>query len=305
MDGREIANKLKTLKESRIKTYPCNNLRASNLGHPCGRYLYLLITQWQEQIPHDVGLQGIFDLGNHLESFVINELKAAGLEVFTPTQRSWKIDNPLITGREDIRIKDETGQLIPCEIKGLSPIEFDKLNSIEDFYKSKRHYVRAYPAQLQAYMYHFGKEKGFFILLNKLTGAIKPIEMPFDWDYADTLLKKAERIYKCIHEKTPPDGTEDVTICENCSLQHICTAEHIRPETYIDDGEIEELIVRREELKAFAKQYDEIGEQIKALATPHGKCLAGRFVVTVSERERKGYTVPDSKYSVMSYKMLR
>ena len=90
--------------ENRIKVYPCNNLRASNIGHPCERYLYLLIRHWDEQEPHDYGLQNIFDLGNSIEDYTINKLKAAGLEVITPTQRSWKVENPLITGREDIRI---------------------------------------------------------------------------------------------------------------------------------------------------------------------------------------------------------
>lgn len=304
MNAEQISEQLYELKKSRIKTYPCNNLRASNLGHPCERYLYLLITQWQEQKPHDAGLQSIFDWGNHAEAFVISELKAAGFEVLTPTQRSWKIDNPLITGREDIRIKAEDGQLIPVEIKGLNQFEYDRLNCVQDFYKSKLQSVRGYPAQLQAYMYHFNKDYGFFVLLNKQTGQIKAIKMPFDWDYADTLLKKAERIYYCIASKEFPEATDDVSICERCSLCHICTAEHVRPETHIDDGEIEELILQRESLKESARKYDELGDRIKILATPHGSVLAGTYLVSTTERERKGYTVADSKYTVCTYKKL-
>ena len=154
MNATEVNERLYKAKEAKIKIYPCNNLRASNLGHPCERYLYLLIKHWNEQKPHDVGLQSIFDLGNTIEAHTIKNIQEAGYEVITPTQRSWKIDKPLITGREDIRIKDENGELLPVEIKGLSPIEFDKLNSVDDFFKSKRYYVRAYPAQLQVYMYH-------------------------------------------------------------------------------------------------------------------------------------------------------
>ena len=38
-------------------------------------------------------------------------MKEAGFECVTPTVRSWRIDKPLITGREDVRIKDpETGE---------------------------------------------------------------------------------------------------------------------------------------------------------------------------------------------------
>ena len=63
-----IQQGVRTEVESRIKVYPCNNLRASNIGHPCERYLYLLIKHWDEQEPHDYGLQNIFDLGNSIEA---------------------------------------------------------------------------------------------------------------------------------------------------------------------------------------------------------------------------------------------
>ena len=119
-----ISEKIEDFVKSEIKVYPCNNLRASNIGHPCERYLYLLIKHWDKQEPHDIGLQNIFDFGNSVEEYTIKKLKSAGLEIVTPVHRSWKVENPLITGREDIRIKDpDNGQLYPAEIKGLSPYE--------------------------------------------------------------------------------------------------------------------------------------------------------------------------------------
>ena len=110
-----IDQKVREFVRSEIKLYPCNNLRASNIGHPCERYLYLLIRHWDEQEPHDEGLQNIFDFGNSVEEYTIRKLKNAGLEIITPSVRSWKVENPLITGREDIRIKDpDDGQLYPA-----------------------------------------------------------------------------------------------------------------------------------------------------------------------------------------------
>ena len=75
MTAEQINAKLFKAKADKIKIYPCNNLRASNLGHPCERYLYLLIKHWDEQKPHDVGLQNIFDLGNTLEEHTIKNIK--------------------------------------------------------------------------------------------------------------------------------------------------------------------------------------------------------------------------------------
>lgn len=291
MNATQINERLYNAKKEKIKVYPCNNLRASNLGHPCERYLYLLIKHWDEQKPHDVGLQSIFDLGNTLEEYTINNIKEAGYEVITPTVRSWKIDKPFITGREDVRIKDENGELLPVEIKGLSPFEFDKLNSIDDFFKSKRHYVRGYPAQLQIYMYHFSKEKGFFALTNKLTGQTKFIEMPFDYEYAESLLQKAERIYKALDENTPPESCDDVNVCENCPLQHICgDVKRVPADVEIDD-ELETLINKKQELAAAKREYEEVDKQIKARVGEREKIITGSYLITRNKIERKEYTV--------------
>ena len=290
-----IAGKVSDFVQSEIKVYPCEHLRASNIGHPCERYLYLLIRFWEEQQPHDEGLQNIFDLGNSIEEYTIKKLRDAGLEVITPTQRSWKVENPLITGREDVRIKDpETGELFPAEIKGLSPYEWERLNSVEDFFNSKRYYVRGYPAQLMVYCWKFEKEKGFFILTNKLTGELKIIEVPFDWDRADALLKKAERIYAALADKTGatvPEACDDLTVCENCQMRHLCTAAHDRPASEIDDGELEDAIDRKNELAPYYREYNEIGDRIKKLVGERDTVISGKYVVTTKIIKRAEYTV--------------
>lgn len=298
LSASSIYQQIRAEVESRIKVYPCNNLRASNIGHPCERYLYLLILHWDEQEPHDFGLQNIFDLGNAIEDYTISKLKAAGFEIITPTQRSWKVDRPLITGREDIRIKDpEDGQLYPAEIKGLSPYEWEKLNSVDDFYSSKKHYVRAYPSQLLVYMWRFEKEKGFFILTNKLTGELKIIEVPFDWDRADALLKKGERIYAALSAgdqagNTIPAACEDISVCEGCKLRHICTAPHNPTEASFDDGELETLILRKEELAPSYRAYNEVSDQIKRCVGDRDQVITGQFLVKVSTFDKKAHTIP-------------
>lgn len=291
-----IDGRVRDFVRSEIRVSPCEHLRASNIGHPCERYLYLLIRFWEEQEPHGVGLQNIFDLGNSIEEYTIRKLRDAGLEVITPAQRSWKVENPLITGREDLRIKDpETGELFPAEIKGLSPYEWERLNCAEDFYRSKRHYIRGYPAQLTVYCWKFEKEKGFFILTNKLTGELKIIEVPFDWERADALLKKGERIYAALEDrtgKTLPEGCDDLAVCEGCRLRHLCTAPHDRAETEIDDGELEEAIERKNELAPLMREYTEVSDRIKALVGGREKVISGKYVVTAKTLKKAEYTVP-------------
>ena len=304
MNAQQINERLFKAKADKITVYPCRNIRASNLGFPCERYLYLLIKHWDEQKPHDVGLQNIFDLGNTLEEHTIKNIKEAGFEVVTPTVRSWKIDKPLITGREDIRIKDENGELLPVEIKGISPQEWNKLNSVEDFLKSKKPYIQQYPAQLFVYMYHFGKEKGFFALTNKLTGETKFIEVPLDYEYGEKMLQKAERIYKALDENKPPEACEDISICENCSLQHICGECRRIPADIEVDGELDELIKRKEELAPAKKEYEEVDKEIKARVGEREKVITGEYLIQRNSFVKKAFTVPESTQYRITIKRL-
>jgi hypothetical protein len=305
MNAEMIKNALEKKAQEKIKVYPVEHLSASRLGHPCERYLYLLIKNWQDQKPHDVGLQHIFDLGNSIEDYTIARLKEAGFECVTPSVRSWKIENPLITGREDVRIKDpETGELLPVEIKGLSPIEFEKLNTIDDFLNSKKYYVRGYPAQLFVYMYKFEKEKGFFVITNKLTGEIKPIEVNLDYDFGEQCLQKAERIYKALETNTPPDSCDDVSVCEGCNLQHICGQVKRVPADIELDGELEELINRKEELKAAKAEYESVDKQIKERVGEREKIITGTYLIERKAYEKKAFTVPASTQYRLSIKRL-
>lgn len=304
MNATEINERLYKAKADKIKNYPCRHIRASAIGFPCERQIYLSIHNWQDKKPYDATLQSIFDLGNTLEAHTIENIKEAGFEVFTPTNRAWEMDKPLITGREDIRIKAEDGQLLPVEIKGLSPFEYDKLNTIEDFKHSKHAYVRAYPAQLQIYMLYFGKETGFFALTNKVTGQTKFIEMPFDYDYAESLLQKAERIYKALETETPPAACEDITICENCSFAHVCGECRRVPADIELDDELDELINKREELAAAKKEYEKTDKEIKARVGERDKVITGQFVIERKAFIKKAYTVPESTQYRMSIKRL-
>ena len=160
--------------------------------------------------------------------------------------------------------------------------------------KSKRSYIRGYPAQLQTYMYYFAKEKGFFALTNKLTGETKFIEMPFDYEYAESLLQKAERIYAALDSDTPPEACEDISVCESCSLAHIC-GECRRVPADIDlDEELDALIDRKNELAAAKKEYEQIDKEIKARVGDRDKGITGQYLITRSSFVKKAFTVPES-----------
>jgi CRISPR/Cas system-associated exonuclease Cas4 (RecB family) len=300
MNAEQINAALMEKLQEKCVVYPQNNLRCSSIGHPCARYVYLSITNWEDKPAPDVGLQGIFGIGNALEDYVIERIKEAGFEVITPTQRSFRIDPQGITGREDLRIKDpETGELIPVEVKSISPFDFDKLNKFEDFVNSKKAHIRQYAAQLQLYMLKFGKEYGFFALINKLTGQIKIIRCEFDYEYCESVLTKADYINLCLDQKTPPEACEEIGLCENCNLAHICGSCKRLPADIDVDGELEELINRKQALAAAKKEFEELDKQIKALVGERDKIITGNFLVTRKAIEKQGYTVaPRTEYRV-------
>ncbi len=140
-------------------------------------------------------------------------------------------------------------------------------------------------------MYHFNKERGFFALTNKLTGQTKFIEIPFDYEYAENLLQKAERIYKALETNTPPDSCDDVNVCKNCSLQHICGQVKRVPADIELDDELENLITRKQELVAAKREYEDVDKQIKAHVGEREKVITGSYLITRNKIERKAYTV--------------
>lgn len=294
-DSVYIKEKLDKATESKIQIYPCRNLRASNIGHPCERYLYLLIKHWEQQKPIDKTTQCIFDLGNKMEEYAIAKLKEAGFEIVTPAIRSWQIDDPLITGREDILIKDpENGDLIPGEIKGLSPFEYDRLNSIEDFLNSKKYYVRAYPMQLLTYMWKYNKEHGIFFIVNKLTGELKPIDLLLKNHESLMLatMEKATRVNKAVATDTMPDPIDDQSVCDKCPLAHLCGHSFAIPTDVETDDELDNLIDERDSLKEAKRTYEDLDDQIKAKIGDRPKVLSGKYLITVTTSITPAHTEP-------------
>lgn len=297
MEGKQIQQKLAEAAKAKIRNYPCNNIRASEIGHPCDRYLVLSITNWEDKKMHDARLQNIFDLGNAIEAEVIRRIKEAGFEVLT-ARKNFKINHPLITGREDIMLQDpDTGELYPCEIKGLSPLTFDKIETVNDMLKHKAYYIRKYPAQLQIYMLNFNKEKGFFVLFNKVSGQIKIIDVGLDYDYTEQLLQKAERIYRHIKNKTLPRWIDDESICSECPLLHICGAKIDKGNVAIDTGELNTLLKRREELLPLTKECETIQKLIKHIMRDCDIAFTENYFVQKKIIVRKPFVVGGSVYT--------
>jgi len=153
--------------------------------------------------------------------------------------------------------------------------------------------MRRYLSQVTIYCLLSNKEKAVILFKNKVTGALKEIWVPLDYELGETLLKRAEEINKHVKEGTLPDPIEyNELLCGDCPYHHICLPEHIGKEVEIDTGELETMLDRLEELKPAVKEYDEIDEQVKEIVTGKEKILAGNYFITGKWAERKSYDVP-------------
>ena len=287
-----IAEKILEAKQRKGKVYPVHSNRASELGHQCLRYLVLNRTHWEDKAPPDARLQMIFDVGRVFEEVVMSDLREAGFTILEQQRPfSWALHN--ITGSIDgkLLIADEA---IPMEIKSAAPYSFDSINSIEDMRRHKWHFMRKYPAQLTLYMLMDGKDRGVFIFMNKSTGQIKDIWLDLDYELGESLIQKADTINKHVAEGTLPEPMEySEEICTGCPFVHICLPERIGKEVeFVDDDRLLELLNRHAELKALAKEFDEVDKQIKPLVEGKEKLLIGDWFVTGKYVDKTSYNVP-------------
>ncbi len=280
-------------KARKIKAYPVNSNRASDLGNPCLRYHVLNRTRWEEKALHDVGLQNIFDLGNDIEEIVLRELAAGGVKVIEQ-QKPFNWQEYQITGHLDGLVLLD-GKAYPLEIKSCSPFVFDAIHTADDLKKGKYAYLRKYPVQLTLYLLMSAIEKGVFLFKNKVTGAYKEIWLDLDYEIGEQALKRAEAINAHLAAGTVPDPIEYSEECERCGFVHLCGASHVAKAVEIDTGELSTMLDRLAELKPIKKEYDEIDEAVKKTVERKENLLAGAWFITGRRIDRNGFTVEPGK----------
>jgi hypothetical protein len=287
----------------KIKSYPVHSNRASDLGHPCVRYLVLSRTHWKERALHDVGLQRIFSLGNEIEQITLKELAASGVRV-VEQQRPIEIKKYQITAHPDGKIIDVDDErlLYPMDIKSCSPHIFDAISTIEDMQRSKYLHLRKYPTQITVYMMdddgRMQHDKGLLIFKNKVSGKLKEVWMDWDQSFADSILAKAEAVNQHIAAGTLPEPCEyDEAVCGSCPFTHICNRERVGNEVEISDNEeLAGMIVRMNELADAFKEYNSLNKEIGKIVEGKEKLICGDYFIDGKWCERKGFTVEPSRY---------
>lgn len=299
----DVARAVIDYKAAASRVYPCRANRASEAGHSCERYLVYCRTNWRDRPAPSGELMMLFAIGNDIEERALRDLKDAGF-VIEEQQKAFEWKEYEITGHLDAILRHDD-KPYPIEIKGLQPFDWEKLEvgpdgyfSIDTFLKSKKSWIKKYPAQLTLYLMGDARsETGLFYIVNKLTGAPKAGWFALDYEYAESIIKKLERVNEHVEAGTLPEQTDDISLCEYCDFLSLCLPEMRRSSLAIDgDPELAEKLDRYHELKPAKAEYEAIDRYLKERLDGVEKAICGDYMITGKRVDRKGYTVPESSY---------
>jgi hypothetical protein len=288
----EFQEGLKASFEREIKVYPARNQWPSNAGHPCDRFLVWRRTRWQEQAPHDAGLEAIFKEGRLHQPAIIARLEKMGFEI---TETDGAFEYAGYSGRIDGKFKSYREQrfrkAIPFEAKTCSPYVFDAINTEQDIISAERHYIRGYRNQLQLYMIMDNSELGYYIFKNKLNGWLKLIPSVLDWNLADQMVKRSQRIDSLVADHVDPDPIQyNRDICGRCGFLQSCFPgrDYGEGAELLNDPNFEAMLEEYLSLKPMASRHDKLEKQISDAVKGHPMLLVGNMIIEGEERPRKG-----------------
>lgn len=210
---------------------------ASSIGDICERRLVYARTRGNEANPFSPGLLGIFETGNTITPIVLENLNAFGRRQ-TPgweiLERERLIDDAQFAKwnigcqLDGVRhVADTAGRLRPynvVECKTINSNMFTRVEERDDLRAT--HWLAKSPDQLLIGMLgrNLTDNPGWIILINKENiFDLRIIEIPFDLDRCETLLKRAERINAHVATGTLPKQITRPDLCLQCPYVHICS----------------------------------------------------------------------------------
>ena len=263
---------------------------ATDLGYSCERRIVYHRLNPKDAAPFGDGLLSIFGEGDLHQKDVRRELGELGYEVVEAEVRfsDKRLD---IAGTIDGKIcvtadrDTHTQKRIPVEIKSTSG---DPPTTQDGLKTAGSGLYRRYYAQMQTYLYLTSEPFGLFIFKNKIDGLWSVVPVELDYEYAETLLQRSERVRDFVASKTLPNRTIDRSECDGCPWRDtICLPGDAPVDPLLlaaDDGLLKQLELR-ETVAAASKSFDKVDTAIKDRfkATPGERFVVGGvdgFLVT-------------------------
>ena len=261
---------------------------ATSLGYACERRSVYQRTQPDKAAPIGEELASIFEEGNLHQKDVRAELLELGYEV-VEAEVNFKDQRLEISGTIDgkLDVKDPSHprgrRRVPVEIKSTSgspPADEAAWRN------SETPLLRRYFAQLQTYLFLTNEPWGLGIFKNKITGLWSVVAVSLDYEYAEGILQRAERIRDAV-ERWEDDtcDTRDVHLplrladrseCSGCPFREtVCFPADaaVDPLLLAEDVDLLAQLIEREACDSSATRFDKLDKAVKE-----------RFKLTAGER---------------------
>lgn len=307
MNAIEIEGKLKEKVDlylsKEIKAYARWSNWAGDLGLDCDTYQALCRLKPELKPLSTLEKIKIFRTGNISETPNLQLMQNAGIKILEQA-RPYQWKEKQISGRIDakIEIQNEKKLIIPLEHKACSPNVFRTILKHKQegtsLTKSRYPWVRKYPGQLQVYELMDGSEYGVWFFYNKVSGDYFFWFLQIDFEYTETLIKRAERCNENVDKNfiPPPEQKE---ICDGCDFAStFCfSGKTYGPGfEFISDPEIETKVDKYFELEDAEKERKEIHEELKDTFEKRHVIIGSKYKIDGKEIERKEYIVAAGNY---------
>jgi len=247
----------------------------------------------EEALP-SLDMMRIYEEGHTQEGIVIKELEEAGYQLKKVDRM---VDDKLeLTGEIERMIK-LNGNIYPLDIKSCSTQMFNRIKQFdtgEEMLNSDFIWLRHYPVQMQLYLLLYKYGKGILFFKDKDKGRKHPIHVDFDVHFTEEVINGLEVVNKYVERKELPK----INFCDACKSCGFYNYDF--PDTdfakedvkRITDADAENMLMRREELKPLAKEYDDIDENIK-LKYKGANVVVGDYRIYSKPYQATVYDVPD------------
>ena len=251
---------------------------ASELGHPCDRFLYYARVNWRERKPKSPDTIARLREGRDQEDRVIRVLEEAGYRVkLEQLPLQWEAFR--IKGKIDgVVFADSTS--FPIEAKSISPWYWDQVRTLEEIKRHPKFWIRKIPGQLNLYL--LMKEESAGILVLSTFGKIpRIIPMELDYELGESCLRQAERVNRAIELGIPPEKIPYSTdICGLCDFEHICMPVGLSRTDSVDFTPDDVLKLRRLlELEQYYREYNKLKQELIGSKEKPGKFYGKNTII--------------------------
>jgi len=276
-DLKRIENELTQQLNSHVEKGIRNNIsrghnNASDIGFDCDTYQALCRLRGELKPKPSVALKKIFRVGTEWERPNIRWLQDAQIQVRETSDKrfEWKKYNIVGYMEADIVIPQISERTkFPLEHKTVSPNGMREIQKCKarglPLTQASQPWVKKYPGQLMTYELFKEADFGVWFFFEKTSGDFLWWLAPLDYDYADSLIRRAERCNENVAKgHVPPPVQKD--LCNKCDFaQTYCFVgrDYGPGFVFMSHEEAERRLRRREELKGVHAEYERLDKSLK------------------------------------------